>query len=103
MLGATTRRTFLKRMMASSTLLGAMPGTRPDKRLTLQTAKLPQIKQYKRLGRTDIEFSDISFGASRLRDDGDLIQHALARGINYFDTAESYTGGRSETTICKVL
>jgi predicted aldo/keto reductase-like oxidoreductase len=103
MLGSTTRRTFLKRMMAGGTLLGTTPGARPGKRLPWQTATLPEIKQYKRLGRTEIEFSDISFGGSRLRDDVDLVQHALARGINYFDTAESYTGGRSETTIGKAL
>lgn len=102
MLQTTTRRTFLKRMMAGGTLLGAMPATRSE-RLSSQIAKLPEIQQYKRLGRTDIEFSDISFGGSRLRDDVELVQHALARGINYFDTAESYTGGNSETTLGKAL
>ena len=41
-----------------------------------------------------MKISDISFGASRLRSDEDLVRHAFERGINYFDTAESYTGGR---------
>src|SRR5262245_33060036 len=50
-----------------------------------------------------MKISDVSFGGSRLRGDEDLVQHALDRGINYFDTAESYTGGISETTIGKAL
>jgi predicted aldo/keto reductase-like oxidoreductase len=103
MLEATTRRAFLRRMMVGSTLLGAMPATRADNRLPSQPAKMPEIKQYKQLGRTDIKFSDISFGGSRLRDEIDLVRHALARGINYFDTAESYTGGHSESTLGKAL
>jgi aryl-alcohol dehydrogenase-like predicted oxidoreductase len=45
----------------------------------------------------------VSFGSSRLRDDEDLVRHAFDRGINYFDTAESYTGGVSETTIGRAL
>ena len=32
-----------------------------------------------------------------------LVQHALERGINYFDTAESYQDGRSEETIGRAL
>jgi predicted aldo/keto reductase-like oxidoreductase len=47
--------------------------------------------------------ADISFGGSRLRDDVKLVQHAFDRGINYFDTAESYTGGASEETLGQAL
>ena len=62
------------------------------------------VKSYRRLGRTDIKISDISFGASRLRTGEEhLVEHALDRGINYFDTAESYTRGQSETVIGNVL
>jgi uncharacterized protein len=44
--------------------------------------------------------SDISFGASRLgAGEGDLVRHAFDQGINYFDSADSYRGGQSETTI----
>jgi predicted aldo/keto reductase-like oxidoreductase len=63
----------------------------------------PAIKQYKRLGSTEIKMSDISFGGSSLRQDVNLIHHALERGINYFDTAESYTGGKSEETLGTAL
>jgi len=48
--------------------------------------------------------SDISFGAGRLgTGKGDTVRHAFDQGINYFDTADSYRGGESETTIGDAL
>ena len=58
----------------------------------------PSVKRYVRLGRTGLEISDIGFGGSRLREEK-LVHHALDRGINYFDSAESYTGGTSEEVL----
>jgi len=54
------------------------------------------------LGRTGLEISDISFGSSRMTDP-DLPRYAFDRGVNYFDTAESYKGGRSEEAIGRGL
>ena len=63
-----------------------------------------EVRRYVRLGRTEMKISDISFGASRLRSGQErLVQHALDRGINYFDTAESYTNGASETVLGNAL
>lgn len=63
-----------------------------------------RVRRYATLGRTGMRVSDISFGASRLgAGEGDLVRHALDRGINYFDTADSYRGGDAETTIGDVL
>ena len=62
------------------------------------------VKAYHRLGRTELKISDISFGSSRLRTGQEyLVEHALERGINYFDTAEGYTGTQSETVIGNAL
>ncbi|MCZ6624342.1 MAG: aldo/keto reductase [Deltaproteobacteria bacterium] len=63
-----------------------------------------EVRRYVPLGRTGIKMSDISFGSSRL-DAGEesIVLHALDRGINYFDTAESYSGSDSETTIGNAL
>ena len=62
------------------------------------------VRAYRRLGRTGMEISDISFGSSRLRDhQASVVRFALDQGINYFDTAESYTGGTSETVLGTVL
>src|SRR5262247_250231 len=70
--------------------------------------QLPQaragVHRYVPLGNTGIKMSDISFGASRLgAGEENLVRHAFDRGINYFDTAESYTGGDSESTIGNAL
>jgi predicted aldo/keto reductase-like oxidoreductase len=62
----------------------------------------PQIRRFRRLGRTGLEVSDISFGSSRTTDP-DLVRYALERGVNYFDTAESYEDGRSEETLGEAL
>ena len=59
-----------------------------------------RVRRYAPLGRTGLRVSDISFGGSRLgAHEEDTVRHALDRGINYFDTADSYRGGDSETTI----
>lgn len=62
------------------------------------------VQSYRRLGRTELKISDISFGSSRLRTgEENLVHHAMDRGINYFDTAESYTRGQSETVIGRAI
>jgi uncharacterized protein len=64
----------------------------------------PRVRRYARLGRTGMEISDISFGADRLSNgQEDLVQHACDLGINYFDTAETYRDGDSETTLGRAL
>ncbi|MDH3599105.1 MAG: aldo/keto reductase [Candidatus Tectomicrobia bacterium] len=97
------RRTLLKGLLHGSAVLGAAPALLYTAQSARAAAAEPSIKQYKPLGSTDMRIADVSFGASRLRDDPDLVRHALDRGINYFDTAESYTGGTSEETIGQAL
>jgi predicted aldo/keto reductase-like oxidoreductase len=59
-----------------------------------------RVRRYATLGRTGLRVSDVSFGGSRLgAHEEDTVRHAFDRGINYFDTADSYRGGDSETTI----
>jgi predicted aldo/keto reductase-like oxidoreductase len=62
----------------------------------------PRIRRYRKLGRTGLEISDVSFGSSRTADPRNA-RHALERGINYFDTAESYKDGASEEAIGRAL
>ena len=62
------------------------------------------VRRYAVLGRTGLRVSDISFGASQLGSgEKDAVRHAFDHGINYFDTADSYHGGESETTIGEIL
>ena len=65
-------------------------------------ADAPAIRRYVTLGKTGLRVSDISFGSSRSADP-DLVRHAAGRGITYFDTAESYRGGRAEEAIGEAL
>ncbi len=62
------------------------------------------VGRYAPLGRTGMRISDISFGSSSLSTGQEnLVLQAFDSGINYFDTANDYTGGESETTIGRAL
>ena len=94
-----TRRDFLACGAVSIAELGLAPLVRA----ALPDAGPPRVRDFRELGKTGMKISDVSFGASRLRGDEDLVRHAFDRGINYFDTAAGYTGGNSETTIGNAL
>ncbi len=66
--------------------------------------------EYRRLGRSGLKVSVLSFGSwvtfgSRI--DGDLARDSLKMayeaGVNFFDNAEAYAGGRSEEIMGKAL
>ena len=97
------RRTFLQQVALGGAALGAASSLGAASPGVLEAAPAAAVKQHSQLGSTDIRMSDISFGGSRLRGDADLVRYALDQGINYFDTAESYTGGDSETVIGQAL
>jgi len=62
----------------------------------------PHIQSYKTLGRTGWRVSDIAFGTGPLRE-STLVRAAFDKGINYFDTAESYGNGAAERAIGEAL
>jgi len=93
------RRTFIR--AATATLVTTVASATTPVAAPAQPAAAsddPQIRIRRRLGRTNLEISDISYGSSRTTDP-DIVRHALARGINYFDTAESYKSGGSEESL----
>ncbi|MDX1649826.1 MAG: aldo/keto reductase, partial [Myxococcota bacterium] len=98
------RRAFLRRAalggaaVAGAPLLAGAAGKE-----SAPSSDPPRVRRRVRLGRTGLEIPDVSFGSSRLRGDEGLVRHALARGITYFDTAETYTGGASEETLGRAL
>jgi len=97
-----TRREFLKR----SALVGVGAGLLPILCGTDAAASIPpgEVRRLSPLGSTGLKISDISFGGSRLHSgDEDIVRHAFDRGINYFDSAETYSGGESETVIGNAL
>ena len=89
------RRQFLRKgagLTAGLAVLGPAAGQ----------ARTPRIQRHVTLGATGLRVSDISFGSSRSADP-ELVRHAVARGVTYFDTAESYRGGRAEEAIGEAL
>jgi predicted aldo/keto reductase-like oxidoreductase len=94
------RRELLRRGLA----LGLAPALLPlAGRAEPAASEPPRVRRRVTLGKTGLEIPDIGFGSSSLSGDDALVQHALARGITYFDTAESYQGGSSEETIGRAL
>ena len=67
---------------------------------------------YRPLGSTGLELSEIGFGCGNVgglmirgdhRDQVNAAARAMELGINYFDTASSYGNGQSETNLGRVL
>jgi predicted aldo/keto reductase-like oxidoreductase len=99
------RRSFIRRAGAGvgATGAGLLGLSGPSSAATESTVD-GRIRAYRTLGRTQISMSDISFGTSRLRAGQErLVRHARDRGVNYFDTADSYTRGQSETVLGNAL
>jgi aryl-alcohol dehydrogenase-like predicted oxidoreductase len=66
--------------------------------------------EYRQLGRAGVRVSAIGLGTNRFGADDlpqnevdNLIDAALDLGINFIDTADAYTGGRSEETLGQAL
>jgi L-galactose dehydrogenase/L-glyceraldehyde 3-phosphate reductase len=67
---------------------------------------------YRPLGRTGLQVSELGFGCGAVGgllvrgDHAEMVRvvaHALDQGINYFDTARSYGNGQSESNLGQVL
>ena len=65
--------------------------------------------QYRKLGRTGLKVSAICLGSATYgyqvneTEAINIIKKALAAGVNFFDTADAYAGGRSEEIVGKAL
>ena len=96
---AYSRRDFLKSgglLLAGSTCGGLKAQDTDGKR------GQPKIKEYRKLGRTGFEVSDISMGGTRNRE-STVFRYAYEHGVNYFDTAEGYINGNSEKLLGQAL
>ena len=66
--------------------------------------------EYRRLGKAGVQVSALSLGSwvtfgQQISDDvaADLMTTAYDQGVNFFDNAEAYAGGRSETVMGNIL
>ncbi len=65
--------------------------------------------EYRNLGRTGVKVSPLCLGtmmfgrSTNERDSIAIIEHALAQGVNFLDTANAYSGGESERIVGKAL
>ena len=78
--------------------------------MTSPSNELKKKMQYRRLGRSGIQVSVLSFGSwvtfdNQLKDDTALecMQAAYDAGCNFFDNAEAYAGGESESIMGRVM
>jgi aryl-alcohol dehydrogenase-like predicted oxidoreductase len=80
-----------------------LPGTFGDDPLfPVRPNQEGRIQSYRTLGRTGFHVSDISLGASFLREPN-LVRYAIDKGMNYIDTADTYANGASERAIRDAL
>ena len=83
--------------------LNQTPGADPNPRTEWQGA---QVREYRRLGRTNFPVSDISLGSGRIhpeRGGEDIARAAIERGVNYFDTAPDYSATGSEIALGRAM
>jgi hypothetical protein len=85
-----SRRTFNK-LMATLPAAGIFPAPAAAREPVFRT-----------LGRTGLKVSEVGMGVM-ITSDPDIVRAALDAGINYFDTARSYMGGRNEGVLGKGL
>ena len=65
--------------------------------------------EYRFLGRTGVQVSSLCFGTMSFGGDADaatsaaMFKRCREAGINFFDTANTYNGGRSEEILSKLI
>lgn len=78
------------------------PTSAPKARAEWEGAR---VQSYRRLGRTNFEVSDISLGSGRIKGElgEEIAREAIARGVNYFDTAPDYSEAGSELALGRAM
>lgn len=95
------RRNFIKSSGLAIASTGLSGINRFDK-INSGDVKIPKIKEFRRLGRTGFQVSDIGCGAPMIQNEN-FLRAILDRGINYIDTAYQYQNGNNERMIGRVI
>jgi len=87
------RRQFLRNSALSVLGAGVVGSTALAAEQKKEASTTPKISEYRTLGRTGFKVSDISSGGPQ---NVGVLNALLDAGVNYIDTAESYSNGQSE-------
>lgn len=102
----TSKKTVDRRRFIELSSMGILGGTmighgRSNRSGGELLATSPKIKEYRTLGHTGFNVSDISSGSFNLNPA--LLDTLLKRGVNYIDTSEYYYEGKEERQIGEVI
>ncbi len=100
--GSLNRRGFIGGAIAALTGFGMSGVGLGAAGRDMRPRENSKIKQYRTLGRTGFEVSDVGFGSGELSDPS-LLNAVLDAGVNYIDTAEGYMRGGVERIIGEVI
>src|SRR5208283_1749437 len=94
------RRKFIKG--ASSAFLGLAAAPLMNFDLAFAETEKQAKPQYRTLGKTGLKVTAVSMGVMNCTDPA-VLRRAFDLGINFFDTAHGYMGGRNEEMVGKVF
>jgi predicted aldo/keto reductase-like oxidoreductase len=96
------RRNFLKNTTLGLVGAGVISNNTslPGQETQQSQPGIPKVQAYRTLGRTGFKASDISLGGV---DNVPVIKAMLDAGVNYIDTGESYSRGKSEISIGQAI
>ncbi len=94
------RRKFIKG--ASSAVLGLATAPFWNANLTFAETEKAGTPQFRTLGKTGLKVTAVSMGVMNCTDPA-VLRRASDLGINFFDTAHGYMGGRNEEMVGKVF
>jgi hypothetical protein len=100
----TSRRKFLSAglMVPVASASSKMGFWKPASMAVAEAPDSPVKLDYKVLGRTGLKVTTVGFGCM-ITSDGSVIERAADIGINYFDTARSYSHGNNERMVGAAL
>jgi predicted aldo/keto reductase-like oxidoreductase len=100
----TSRRDFLSAglMVPVAGVSSKLGFWKPTETAAAETARSPVKLDYKVLGRTGLKVTTVGFGCM-ITSDPSVIERAADAGINYFDTARSYSHGNNERMVGTAL